>query len=161
MTPISATVLDRKTASRRSRRLREAGLRVCFTNGCFDLLHPGHLHSLRVAREQGDALFVGLNSDESVRRLKGPGRPVLPLRSRAELLSALRFVDYVVPFDEDTPAELIAAVLPDVLVKGGDYDESDVVGADIVRSRGGDVVIVPLLEGFSTTVLLRELGDSS
>ena len=102
-----------------------------------------------------------MNSDASVVRLKGPGRPVLPLQSRAELLSSLCFVDYVVPFDEDTPADLIAAILPDVLVKGADYDESGIVGADVVRSRGGEVVIVPLLEGFSTTALLRELGDSS
>jgi len=130
---------------------------VVFTNGVFDLLHPGHVDVLRAARGQGDALIVGLNSDASVRRLKGPERPVRSEAERAYVLAALRCVDVVTVFDEDTPLALVRAVLPDVIVKGGDYSEDTVVGAREVRARGGTVVIVPLTPGQSTTSIIEKL----
>jgi D-beta-D-heptose 7-phosphate kinase/D-beta-D-heptose 1-phosphate adenosyltransferase len=148
-------ILTRAGAVRRRARMRRLGLRVVFTNGCFDLLHAGHLALLERARALGDALFVGVNSDRSVRRLKGPGRPIVPLAERMELLAALAAVDGVVPFAEPTPARLIAALVPDVLVKGGDYRVADIVGADVVRKAGGRVVVVPLRRGRSTTGLVR------
>lgn len=138
----------------RCRRVRRAGLSLVFTNGCFDVLHPGHLALLEQARALGDFLVVGLNTDRSVRALKGPGRPALPLEGRLALLSSLAPVDLVIPFDEDTPERLISEVAPDVLVKGGDYSASSVVGAASVEARGGRVVIVPLVEGYSTTRIL-------
>jgi D-beta-D-heptose 7-phosphate kinase/D-beta-D-heptose 1-phosphate adenosyltransferase len=128
-----------------------------FTNGVFDLLHPGHIDLLRAARAEGGALIVGLNTDASVRRLgKGPGRPVRPEADRAYVLAALAAVDAVVLFDEDTPLELIRALRPDVLVKGGDYTIDTVVGATEVRATGGRVVIVPLRPGQSTTAIIRQ-----
>lgn len=134
---------------------RAAGDRVVFTNGCFDIIHPGHVTILEAAAGMGDFLVVGLNTDDSVRRLKGSGRPVQSLESRAAVLSALRFVDCVVPFGEDTPVELITILEPDVLVKGGDYSPGTVVGADIVTALGGEVRIVPLFPGHSTTGILK------
>lgn len=131
--------------------------RVAFTNGVFDLLHPGHIDVLLGARRQGDALVVGVNGDESVRRLKGPERPVRSAPERCYVLAALEMVDVVVVFDEDTPLELIGALRPDVLVKGGDYDESSVVGARDVRGWGGSVVIIPLTPGHSTTSTIERL----
>jgi D-beta-D-heptose 7-phosphate kinase/D-beta-D-heptose 1-phosphate adenosyltransferase len=136
-----------------AQRLRAAQRRLVVANGCFDLLHAGHVRLLRHARSLGDALMVALNDDDSVRRLKGPGRPRQPLEDRLEVLAALEAVDHVVAFAEDTPLRLLEAVRPDVLVKGGDYRPEDVVGADVA----GEVVIVPLLEGRSTTALLRAL----
>lgn len=131
-------------------RARQAG-RVVFTNGVFDLLHPGHVDILHAARSQGDALVVGLNTDASVRRLKGPARPVRGEQDRAYVLAALESVDAVVMFDTDTPLDLIRALRPDVLVKGGDYSVETVVGAADVIASGGKVVIVPLTPGHSTT----------
>lgn len=131
--------------------------RVVFTNGVFDLLHPGHIDVLLGARRLGDALIVGVNSDASVRRLKGPERPIRTTAERCYVLAALEPVDVVVSFDEDTPRDLITTLLPDVLVKGGDYDESTVVGADEVRARGGRVVIIPLTPGHSTTSTIQRL----
>jgi rfaE bifunctional protein nucleotidyltransferase chain/domain len=131
--------------------------RVAFTNGVFDLLHPGHIDVLNGARRQGDALIVGVNSDASVRRLKGPGRPIRSTAERCYVLAALQAVDVVVSFDEDTPRDLIATLLPDILVKGGDYEESTVVGAQEVRARGGRVVIIPLTPGHSTTSTIQRL----
>jgi len=136
---------------------RARGKRIVFTNGCFDLLHPGHLHQLREARAQGDYLVVGLNSDASVRRLKGEGRPLLDELARRELLEALRCVDLVIIFGEDTPEALIRAVRPDVLVKGAEYARAGVVGADFVESYGGRVHFVPMREGYSTSELLARL----
>jgi D-beta-D-heptose 7-phosphate kinase/D-beta-D-heptose 1-phosphate adenosyltransferase len=130
---------------------------IVFTNGCFDLLHRGHVEYLAAARQLGDVLVVGLNSDASVRRLKGPDRPINPEGDRAAVLDALRAVDFVTIFEEDTPAALIEAVQPDVLVKGADYTEDRIVGADIVRRRGGRVVIVPLLGGRSTSGLIARI----
>jgi D-glycero-beta-D-manno-heptose 1-phosphate adenylyltransferase len=131
--------------------------RVVFTNGVFDLLHPGHVDVLAAARAQGDALIVGLNSDASVRRLKGPARPVRTEAERAYVLAALGDVDAVVSFSEDTPLELIRHLRPDVLVKGGDYEPSTVVGREDVESWGGRVVIVPLRPGQSTTSIIEKL----
>jgi len=131
---------------------------VVFTNGVFDLLHPGHIDVLTGARAQGDRLVVGVNSDASVRRLgKGPDRPVRSEAERAYVLAGLAAVDCVVVFDEDTPLELVRALEPDVIVKGGDYDPSTVVGADIVLARGGRVVIIPLTPGQSTTSIIQRL----
>lgn len=136
---------------------RQAGRTIGFTNGCFDLVHAGHLHSLEYARSRCDFLVVGVNSDASVRRLKGADRPVQDEASRARLLASLRFCDLVVIFGEDTPAELIGAIEPDVLFKGADYEGKDVVGSDIVQARGGRVELIPLLEGHSTTRLVGKL----
>lgn len=125
--------------------------RLCFTNGCFDLIHPGHVKYLEDARALGDFLVVGLNSDASVARLKGPGRPLQDEAARAAVLLGLRSVDAVVRFDEDTPLELIRALQPDVLVKGGDYTPETVVGRELVEGRGGRLVLIPFLPGHSTS----------
>lgn len=131
---------------------------VVFTNGVFDLLHPGHIDVLTGARAQGDLLVVGVNSDASVRRLgKGPDRPVRSEAERAYVLAGLAAVDAVVVFDEDTPLELVRALQPDVIVKGGDYSPDTVVGADLVRARGGRVIIIPLTPGQSTTSIIQRL----
>lgn len=130
---------------------------VVFTNGVFDLLHPGHIDVLDGARREGSALVVGLNSDASVRRLKGPARPVRNENERAQVLAALEAVDAVVVFDEDTPFELVRALQPDVIVKGGDYSPDSIVGADVVRARGGRVVVVPLQAGQSTTSIIEKM----
>jgi D-beta-D-heptose 7-phosphate kinase/D-beta-D-heptose 1-phosphate adenosyltransferase len=137
---------------------RVLGQRVAFTNGCFDVLHAGHVQYLQEARAQADVLVVGLNSDSSVRALKGPGRPVHTAEERALVLGALEAVDYLTVFEETTPLELIRSVRPDVLVKGADYSRDEVVGADFVESCGGRVHLAPLREGFSTTRLLQRLG---
>lgn len=137
--------------------LREQGLRVVFTNGCFDLLHPGHVDLLERAAAAGDCLVVAVNDDDSVRRLKGTERPILPLAERLEILAAIRWVDYTVSFCEDTPLELICQLRPDVLVKGADWPEADIVGAVEVRSWGGEVVSVPLVKGLSTTRLVERI----
>ncbi|NPB06111.1 MAG: D-glycero-beta-D-manno-heptose 1-phosphate adenylyltransferase [Aquificae bacterium] len=135
--------------------LRKAGKKVVFTNGCFDLLHAGHADYLSRAKELGDVLVVGLNSDDSVRRLKGPGRPVLPQEMRAYLLSQLKPVDFVVVFDEDTPERLIRAVRPDVLVKGGDWPLEKVVGRAFVESYGGKVLTLPFRYDVSTSKIIK------
>jgi rfaE bifunctional protein nucleotidyltransferase chain/domain len=131
--------------------------RVVFTNGCFDILHLGHVEYLEAASQLGDVLVVGVNSDASVRRLKGPSRPVLPQEARARLLAALEFVEAVFIFEEDTPEKLIEALRPDVLVKGGDYTEDQIVGASFVRAYGGEVVTLPYVEGYSTTGIIQKL----
>jgi D-beta-D-heptose 7-phosphate kinase/D-beta-D-heptose 1-phosphate adenosyltransferase len=135
-------------------RIQQTGGTVVFTNGVFDLLHPGHVRYLQAARGLGDALIVGVNSDRSVRANKGPDRPVNPEGERAEVLSALACVDLAVIFDEPTPHELISRVQPDVLVKGADWGAGDIVGRDVVEARGGRVVRMTLTEGFSTTGLI-------
>jgi D-beta-D-heptose 7-phosphate kinase / D-beta-D-heptose 1-phosphate adenosyltransferase len=151
-------LLDRDAAARLVGEWRAHGLRIGFTNGCFDVLHAGHVALLSAARRRCDRLVVGLNTDESVARLKGPSRPVNPLGDRAAVLAALAAVDAVVPFAEDTPLELIRALRPDVLVKGADYTIDRVVGADIVQAAGGEVVLVELLPGRSTTSILARGG---
>jgi D-beta-D-heptose 7-phosphate kinase/D-beta-D-heptose 1-phosphate adenosyltransferase len=152
----SGVVLGRQEAAALAASLRSQGRRVVFTNGCFDILHTGHVTYLEFARRQGDALFVGLNSDASVRRAKGPGRPVNCQEDRARVLAALRSVDCVTIFDEDEPRELIAQILPDVLVKGRDWAHY-VSGRDIVEARGGRVVLADLVEGRSTTRTIQAI----
>lgn len=147
-------VVPRARARRRFAALRRRGVRLVFTNGVFDILHVGHVTLLDQARALGDALVVGVNSDASVRRLKGPARPIVPLRERMEMLAGLKAVDYVVPFGEDTPARIIAEVRPAVLVKGGDYRKSQIVGRDAVEADGGRVVRIRLREGRSTSGLV-------
>ena len=145
-----------------AQRVRARGGRVVFTNGVFDLLHPGHVRYLRDARTLGDVLVVGVNADRSVRANKGPHRPINPEGDRAEILSALDCVDAVVVFDEDTPHTIVGMISPDVLVKGADWGEDDIVGRDIVEARGGRVVRMPLSPGFSTTTLIekaRRVGE--
>lgn len=132
--------------------------KVVFTNGVFDLLHPGHVDVLTAARARGDALIVGVNTDSSVARLKGPGRPVRNQAERAYVLAALEAVDLVVLFDEDTPLELVRALRPDVIVKGGDYTVDSIVGASEVESWGGEVVVVPFTPGQSTTSIIEKLS---
>jgi len=133
---------------------RDEGLTIIFTNGCFDLLHIGHVTLLDEARREGDRLIVGINSDASVKRLKGPARPIVPEYARARVLAGLAAVDAVVVFDEPTPLELMIALRPDVIVKGGDYVGDEIVGAAEVRSWGGQVKIIPFVAGFSTTQLI-------
>jgi D-beta-D-heptose 7-phosphate kinase/D-beta-D-heptose 1-phosphate adenosyltransferase len=133
---------------------------LCFTNGCFDLLHPGHVKYLEDVRALGDFLVVGLNGDASVSRLKGPSRPLQDERSRAMVLLGLRSVDAVVKFDEDTPLDLITALQPDILAKGGDYTADTVVGRDVVEARGGRVVLVPFLPGHSTSAIVERIRAS-
>jgi rfaE bifunctional protein nucleotidyltransferase chain/domain len=141
-------------------RLHAAGRTIVFTNGVFDLLHPGHVRYLTQARALGDALIVGVNSDRSVRANKGAERPITPEAERAEILSALQVVDGVVIFDEDTPHELIAALQPDVLVKGADWGEHAIVGRELVEARGGRVVRVPVEAGYSTTAIVSRIRQS-
>ena len=138
--------------------LKQEGKRVVFTNGCFDLLHVGHIRYLQAAREEGDLLVLGLNSDRSVRELKGENRPLIPQEERAEILAALSMVDFIVIFDESTPLELIKEVRPDVLVKGGDWRKEDIVGGSEVEAFGGRVVVVPEIPGRSTSNLVAEIG---
>lgn len=133
--------------------------KIVFTNGCFDILHVGHVTYLAQARQLGDILVLGLNSDASVKRLKGPTRPVNDEQSRALVLAALEAIDYVVVFEEDTPYNIIAKVKPDVLVKGGDYEIENIVGADIVQQRGGLVTTIPFVDGFSTTATIQQLQN--
>ena len=134
--------------------LKRAGRRVVFTNGCFDLLHPGHTRYLAEARKRGDVLIVALNGDASVRALKGPGRPIFPQEERAELLAALEAVDYVTIFDDLTPQAVIARLLPDVLVKGGDWGPNEIVGRAEVEAAGGQVVSIPVVPGYSTSAII-------
>ena len=136
---------------------RKAGKKIVFTNGCFDILHIGHIRYLQKARSLGDRLVIGVNSDASVRRLKGPDRPVTRERDRAEVLAALECVDYAVLFSEDTPEALIRAVHPDLLVKGGDWKKSAIVGSAFVGSYGGKVRSLPFINGYSTTGLIQKI----
>ena len=150
-------VLDIDELVRRREELRRRGLTVVFTNGCFDLLHPGHVRYLAEARSLGDILIVALNSDRTVRILKGAGRPILNEGERAQVVSALNAVDYVIVFDQETPRELISRLLPDVLVKGGDWPLDEIVGREEVESAGGRVLSLPYVEGSSTTDIIERI----
>lgn len=152
-------ILGREELIRERARMRREGKRLVFTNGCFDLLHPGHVRYLNQARELGDALVVALNSDQSVRAIKGEGRPILTERERAEVMAALEAVDYVTIFDEETPRELIASLLPDVLVKGGDWTTEQIVGREEVEAAGGKVLSLPYVEGLSTTDIIKRIRE--
>jgi len=138
--------------------LRKAGYKIVFTNGC-DIIHRGHVELLKFARSLGDVLVVGLNDDESVRRLKGKNRPINTLEDRAFVLLSIRWVDFVVPFSEDTPERIIREISPDVLVKGGDYRIENIAGADFVLSKGGRVEIFNYLEGYSTTSIIKKIWE--
>jgi D-beta-D-heptose 7-phosphate kinase/D-beta-D-heptose 1-phosphate adenosyltransferase len=151
-------ILDQQKLILEREGLRRERRSLVFTNGCFDLLHPGHVRYLTEARALGDALVVALNSDRSVRALKGEGRPILNQQERAEVMAALEAVDYVTIFDEETPRELIAELLPDVLVKGGDWPLDQIVGREEVEAAGGRVVSLPYLEGASTSDIIERIG---
>ena len=136
---------------------RENNEKIVFTNGCFDLIHVGHIEYLAKASDLGNKLIIGLNTDDSVKKLKGENRPILDQQARAETLAALFFVDAVIFFDEDTPYQLIKALQPDILVKGGDYKTNDIVGADIVKNYGGVVETIPLVQGYSTSNIIDKI----
>jgi len=144
-------------AQRTVEQWKSAGNRIVFTNGCFDLLHPGHIDYLDRAAALGDKLMIGLNDDNSIRRLKGEARPINPLQDRAIMLAALRAVALVVPFSEDTPLNLIKTLRPDILVKGGDYLPCEIVGASEVRQHGGEVIVMPFIEGYSSSALIQRI----
>jgi D-beta-D-heptose 7-phosphate kinase/D-beta-D-heptose 1-phosphate adenosyltransferase len=148
LAPVLAVVLSQ---------VRQQGKQIVFTNGCFDLLHPGHIYTLTEAKTLGDVLVVGINSDASVKRLKGDTRPILNQTERATLLAALAVVDYVTTFDEDTPLSLIELLQPHVLVKGGDWSSDTIVGKDVVERNGGKVVTIPYQPGFSTTSIIERI----
>lgn len=151
---------SRRALAEITRRLQRQGKRIIFTNGCFDILHVGHVDYLSNARKLGEVLVIGLNSDDSVRRLKGAGRPINKEKDRARVLSSLSFVDFIAIFDEDTPKKLIEKLSPDVLVKGGDWNKKDIVGADFVRSHGGRVITIPFVKGYSTTSLIEKMSKN-
>jgi D-glycero-beta-D-manno-heptose 1-phosphate adenylyltransferase len=150
-------VVSRTELKQRLDRLKRDARRVVFTNGCFDILHPGHIRMLEKARALGDVLVVGINSDPSVQGIKGPQRPLIPEGERAELLAALQSVDFVTIFDELTPRELIAAILPAILVKGSDWGPDEIVGREEVEAAGGVVISIPLEVGYSTTKLIERI----
>jgi glycerol-3-phosphate cytidylyltransferase len=152
-------IVERKNIKTLSERLKSDGKTIVFTNGCFDILHSGHVFYLQKAKQQGDILILGLNSDASVRRLKGEKRPINSEMDRAIVISELKSIDYVVIFEEDTPQEIISLIVPDKLVKGGDYKKEDVVGKEIVESNGGEVVIIPFVDGKSTTNIINKINE--
>lgn len=154
------TIVNRAALVEIRKRLRSEGRRVVFTNGCFDIIHRGHVEYLAKARAMGDVLVVGLNTDESVRRLKGPSRPVVGQDDRAVVMSALRAVDYVCLFDEETPLELITAIVPDILVKGADWPIEKVVGRDVVESSGGTVQTIEFIPDRSTSSIIERIRTS-
>ena len=156
---IAYKIVDMTTLQSRLHHWRAVGGTVVFTNGCFDILHPGHVELLAQCRNLGDHVVLGLNSDASVRRLKGTDRPVNDQLSRAVVLAGLSFVDAIIVFEEDTPLELITQVKPDILVKGGDYQASEIVGSELVKNYGGEVKIIPLVEGFSTTAIISRMDS--
>ena len=154
-------ILNRQGLIKLRGRLKKAGKRVVFTNGCFDLLHGGHIRLFKEAKKHGDILIVALNTDASVRKLKGPARPVFPLKERLEVLEAIETIDYLTSFSGATPQKIIAALLPDVLVKGGDWKPGRVVGRKEVEGAGGKVVIVPYLKGHSSSGIIERILNVS
>ncbi len=154
-------ILTCDDAVKRVAELKRQGKTVVFTNGCFDILHPGHTRYLAEARKLGDALLVAINSDRSVRELKGPARPIFPQHERAEILAALSVVDFVTIFDDPTPQKLIARLLPQVLVKGGDWGADQIVGRAEVEAAGGRVVLIPVVQGYSTSSLVEAAAKLS
>ena len=151
-------IIDREQAVKIGKDYIQYDLKLVFTNGCFDILHPGHIDLFLKAQELGDELMVGLNTDASIKRIKGESRPLNNQKDRAIMLAALEMVDWIVYFDEDTPLKLIAEVKPKILVKGGDYTPETVVGREIVEVNGGEVKIIPLLEGYSTSSLIEKIS---
>jgi len=154
---IRRKIIPRKDLGILIRKIRKQGLSIVFTNGCFDIIHKGHIKYLSEAADKGDILIVGLNSDDSVKRLKGKNRPVLDQESRADTLAAFSFIDYIILFNEDTPFRIIEIIRPDVLIKGGDYNPENIVGYDIVKSSGGKIITIPLVKGYSTSSIISKL----
>ncbi len=154
-TSTASKILETEQAVETVRRLKLKGKRIVFTNGCFDLIHPGHTRYLTEARNLGDCLLVAVNSDRGVRALKGPQRPVFPQAERAEILAAFEAVDYVTFFDEPTPRDLIARILPDILVKGSDWGAAQIVGREEVEAAGGRVISMPVVQGYSTSAIIE------
>jgi rfaE bifunctional protein nucleotidyltransferase chain/domain len=152
-------IKDQQSMKHEIDRLKSNGKKIVFTNGCFDILHPGHARYLYAARQLGDYLVVAVNSDASVRAIKGGERPVQPQEVRAEMLAALECVDGVIVFDEEDPLKIIEVLMPDVLVKGGDWTEDKIIGADVVKAAGGKVKTIPFVEGYSTTDLINKLRE--
>ena len=150
-------IIAAKEVQQRMPHIRSISEKLVFTNGCFDLLHPGHIEYLIAARALGSHLIVGINDDDSVRQLKGTSRPLNPLPDRMTMLAALQCVDYVIPFSEDTPLELISQIRPQVIVKGGDYTPKQMIGSELVQSYGGEVVILPFKKGYSSTQLIEKI----
>ena len=160
MSNTAEKILSWEDAAQTARNWQAEGKKIVFTNGCFDIVHLGHIDYLEKSRALGDKLVLGLNTDASVSRLKGPSRPVVNEYARARLMAALSFVDTVILFDEPTPLELIQTICPDILVKGDDYTVQNIVGADFVIERGGAVITVPLVKGYSTTSLIEKIKNS-
>ena len=152
-------IIEFNNIKKETARLKKDFKKIIFTNGCFDIIHAGHVSYLNEAKSLGDVLIVGINSDESVKRLKGPGRPIIGEKDRAYILANIKPVDYVVIFNEDTPYNLIKEVNPDFLVKGGDYDGKDVVGKDIVEPSGGKVVLIDFVKGKSTSSIIKRIKE--
>ncbi len=150
-------IIDEKKASEISDKLKKEGKKIAFTNGCYDIIHVGHIKTFFEAKNYADVLFVGINSDESIKKLKGEKRPVIPLGYRMIIVASCEAVDFVVPFNEDTPETLIRLIRPDILLKGKDWDENNIIGADFVRSYGGKVIRVDLVENVSTTQIIRKI----
>ncbi|MEN6295329.1 MAG: D-glycero-beta-D-manno-heptose 1-phosphate adenylyltransferase [Chloroherpetonaceae bacterium] len=150
-------ILSRENISKISTELKEQGKTIVFTNGCFDIIHLGHIYYLSEAKKLGDYLIIGLNTDSSVKKLKGPERPINSEQDRAIVLDALKSVDFVVLFDEETPLELIREISPNILVKGGDYKADEIVGADFMKQHNGKVIIIPYLQGKSTTKIIEKI----
>ncbi len=157
LNPILNKIVSKEELIQRRNEWRQRGLKVVFTNGCFDLIHPGHIEYLARASALGDRLVVALNSDISVKKIKGPDRPVMNENARSLIMASFQFVDTVVMFDEETPASLISSVLPDILVKGGDYKEDEIVGGDTVKKNGGKVIVLPFVEHYSTTSIIQKI----
>jgi len=154
---IKAKILNKESLKRQLAIWRFKNKKIVFTNGCFDILHLGHINYLSKAKDFGDILVIGLNTDDSVSRIKNEHRPVIDENARAMILASLHFVDAIVLFDEDTPYNLIKLVQPDILVKGSDYKTGDIVGADIVKAKGGEIITIEFLDGYSTTSIINKL----
>ncbi len=150
-------IVSRKKIKEIVKKLKKEGKKIVFTNGCFDLIHKGHIYLLKEAKKLGDVLIVGLNSDSSIKKIKGKGRPILKEKERGFIIDNIKGVDYVVIFNEKTPFKLIKEIKPDILVKGGDYKENEVVGGEFVKKRKGRVVIIPYLKNFSTTKIIERI----
>ena len=153
-------IKELKTLKKDTKRLKSEGKKIVFTNGCFDILHPGHTRYLYAARILGDYLIVAVNSDRSTKAIKGPDRPINSQEARAEVLAALDCVDGVVIFDEDDPFKVIKSLMPDILVKGGDWPEDEIIGADIVKEGGGEVKRIPYVSGYATTDIIKKIRES-
>lgn len=157
---INSKIIDDKSLHQQLAIWRFLNKKIVFTNGCFDIIHLGHIDYLSKAKDLGDILLIGLNTDDSVKRLKGNNRPIKNQRERAVLLASLRFVDGIILFNEDTPYDLIKKIEPDILIKGSDYKKEEIVGADIIKNTGGEIITIDFLEGYSTTSILNKIRQN-